>query len=191
MGTDKINIDQWVDRYGDIMFRYTLVRVKNPEEAEEIVQSAFLAALQSRNSFAGQSTEKNWLFGILKHKILDYFRAMKKYQNFDLLDDRDPYENDYDENGHWIKPPTSWEMTPESATENKQLAEAMTKCLDGLSAKLRRIFVLKEVEGIESEEICKEFDVQPNNLWVILHRARNQLKKCMEINWFQKPQNQG
>lgn len=188
MGTDKIDIDQWVDLYGDLMYRYTLVRVRNPEEAEEIVQSTFLAALQSRNSFSGQSTEKNWLFGILKHKIIDHFRAMKKHQKFDLLpeDDRDPYADAYDETGHWIKPPTSWEMNPESATENKQLAEAMTKCLDGLSAKFRRVFVLKEVEGIESEEICKEFDIQPNNLWVILHRARNQLKRCLEINWFQK-----
>lgn len=189
METKKLNINQWVDSYGDQMYRYTLFRVKNPEEAEEIVQTAFLAALQSRHSFSGQSPEKHWLFGILRHKILDYFQALKKSQNFNLLpeDDHDPYERAYDASGNRIKPESSWEINPESATETKQLAEALAKCMDGLSARFRRVFVLKEVDGMESEEICKQFDLQPNNLWVILHRARNQLKKCLEINWFEKP----
>lgn len=189
METEGLNIEQWVDSYGDQMYRYTLFRVKNPDEAEEIVQITLLAALNSRNSFSGQSPEKHWLFGILRHKILDHFQAMKKNQNFDLLpdDDRDPYERAYDASGNRVKPESSWEINPASATENQQLAEALAKCMDGLSAKFRRIFVLKEVEEIESEEICKQFDIQPNNLWVILHRARNQLKKCLEINWFQKP----
>ena len=184
-----IDIEKCVDLYGDMMYRYTLARVRNPEEAAEIVQNTFLAALQSKSAFAGRSTEKSWLFGILKHKILDHFRALKKLQTFDLLpeDDRDPYENAYDETGHLKRPPYQWEWDPESAAENNQLAKVMTQCLDGLSAKFRKVFILKEIEGIGSEEICKEFDIQPNNLWVMLHRARNQLKKCLEINWFQKP----
>ena len=60
-----------------MMYRYTLVRVKDPEVAEELVQSAFFAALKSQNSFAGKSSEKTWLFGILKHKTMDYFRNSK------------------------------------------------------------------------------------------------------------------
>ncbi len=188
METENLNIDKWVDCYGDQMYRYTLFRVKDPEEAEEIVQTAFLAALQSRTSYSGLSPEKHWLFGILKHKILDYFQALKKHQKFDLLpeDDRDPYDHAYDESGNWAKPLSSWGINPETATENKQLAEALAKCMDGLSAKFRQVFILREIEEVESEEICKKFDIQPNNLWVILHRARNQLKKCLEINWFQK-----
>lgn len=187
MESNKINIDQCVDLYGDMLYRYTLVRVRDADEAAEIVQNTFLAALQSQQTYAGRSSEKSWLYGILKHKILDHFRARKKLESFDLLDTGDPYENDFDATGHLKTPPAHWAWNPESATENHQLAQVLAKCLDGIAPKLRRIFVLKEIEGMTSEELCKEFDIQPNNLWVILHRTRNQLKKCLEIHWFQKP----
>ena len=75
--SEKIDSEQWVERYGDMLYRYTLVRVKDSVAAEEIVQVTLLAALQSKNSFAGRSTEKSWLFGILKHKIMDHFRQLK------------------------------------------------------------------------------------------------------------------
>ncbi|MBI4389724.1 MAG: sigma-70 family RNA polymerase sigma factor [Nitrospinae bacterium] len=184
----KIDLERCVDQYGDMMYRFALVRVKDPAAAEDVVQSAFMAALQSRDAFEGRSTEKSWLFGILKHKIMDHFRDLKKRQSFDLPpeDGRDPLDNAFDQTGHWKNPPRQWEANPESLAENKQLAQVMAKCMDGLSDRFRRIFVLKEIDGMESEDICKEFDIQPTNLWVILHRARNQLKKCIEINWFDK-----
>lgn len=180
----EIDSEQWVERYGDAMFRYTLVRVKDPVAAEEIVQTALVAALQAQHTFAGKSSEKSWLFGILKHKIMDHFRSIKNQRNHELTpeDDADPYENAYNENGHWVSPPRSWEVDPEKAAENTQLLEALNHCLEGLSDKFRNIFVMKEIEGMSSEDICKEMGIQPTNLWVILHRARNQLKKCLEAN---------
>jgi RNA polymerase sigma-70 factor (ECF subfamily) len=84
--------------------------------------------------------------------------------------------------------PKNWDLSPEKAAENQELAQALLFCMDGLSDKFRRIFVLKEIEGLSSEEICNEFDIQPTNLWVILHRARNRLKQCLEARWFQDPQ---
>ena len=186
---DSLNSNLWVERYGDALYRYTLVRVKNPDAAQEIVQVALLAALQSQKSFAGRSSEKSWLFGILKHKILDHFRSLKTRRTYELsTDDEDnPYENEFDETGHFITPPKKWQTDPLHAAENEELVLALAKCLEGLSEKFRDIFVLKEVEGMASEDICKEMEIQPNNLWVILHRARNQLKKCLEANdWHRK-----
>lgn len=184
----EIDSEQWVDRYGDALFRYTLVRVKDPVAAEEIVQTTLLAALQAQNSFAGKSSEKSWLFGILKHKIMDHFRSLKSQRSHELTpdDDTDPYENAYNENGQWVSPPRSWEVDPEKAAENTQLLEALNLCLEGLSDKFRNIFVMKEIEGMSSEDICKEMGIQPTNLWVILHRARNQLKKCLEANHWRR-----
>ena len=78
MSQETLDPQKWVELYADMMYRYTLVRVKDPEAAEELVQSAFFAALKSQNSFAGKSSEKTWLFGILKHKTMDYFRNSKK-----------------------------------------------------------------------------------------------------------------
>ncbi|MFQ5673399.1 MAG: sigma-70 family RNA polymerase sigma factor [Nitrospinales bacterium] len=184
----KIDTDLWVERYGDQMYRYTLLRVKYPESAEEIVQETFLAAYKSRNSFAGKASEKSWLFGILKHKIMDHFRELKKHQIFDLIqeDDPDPYEDAYDHKGNRKNPPRNWGINPEKAAENKQLLRALGQCVEELPDKFRRLFILKEVDGYSSEYICKELDIQPTNLWVMMHRARNQLKKCLETNWFEK-----
>lgn len=184
----EIDSEQWVERYGDALFRYTLVRVKDPVAAEEIVQTTLLAALQAKSSFAGKSSEKSWLFGILKHKIMDHFRSLKNRRSHELTpdDDTDPYENAYNEDGHWVSPPRSWEVDPEKAAENAQLLEALNLCLEGLSDKFRNIFIMKEIEGMPSEDICKEMGIQPTNLWVILHRARNQLKKCLEANHWRR-----
>ena len=77
-------------------------------------------------------------------------------------------------------------VDPEKATENKELAQVLVKCMNGLSEKFHRLFVLKEIDGLSSEQICKEFGIKPTNLWVMLHRGRNQLKLCMESNWLTK-----
>lgn len=182
----KLDSALWVDKYGDMMYRFALVRVKDQDAAEEVVQSALTAAVQAQKSFQGRSSEKSWLFGILKHKIMDHFRAIKKRQTYDLSpdDSPDPYERAFDKTGHWKMPVQNWNLDPEKSAQNKQLVAALSQCLDNLSDKYRRIFVMREVDGVSSEEICNEFDIQPTNLWVMLHRARNQLKKCLEKRWF-------
>jgi RNA polymerase sigma-70 factor (ECF subfamily) len=182
----KIDSSLWVERYADRMYRFALARVRNADAAEEIVQAAFLAALQSQGSFAGQSSEKTWLFGILKHKIMDYFRELKKRQSLDLAaeDVSDSHENAYNRDGTWKTPPGDWGLDPEKAAENKQLAAALLRCMEELSDKLRRILILREVDGRDTDEICKDLGIQPTNLWVILHRARSQMRKCLEIRWF-------
>ena len=186
MNIHEIDTNQWVDRYGDLMYRYTLLRVRDEGAAEEIVQITFLAALQATQSYAGRSSEKSWLFGILKHKILDYFREIKNNKPFDLTpdDDQDPCE--YVPTGHWKKIPKDWRLDPEKSMENQELSEKLALCLGNLSEKFRQIFVLKELDGVSSEQICKEFNIKPANLWVILHRTRNQLKNCLEVHWFDK-----
>jgi len=186
MDKQGIDANQWVDRYGDLMYRYTLVRVKDQGAAEEIVQVTFFAALQATHSYQGRSSEKSWLFGILKHKILDHFREIKKNRPFDLSPEDDQGPSEYDSAGHWKKIPQNWRLDPEKSAENQELTEKLMFCLDGLSDKFRRIFVLKEIDGVSTDQICNEFNIKPTNLWVILHRARNQLKNCLEIHWFDK-----
>jgi RNA polymerase sigma-70 factor (ECF subfamily) len=182
---------QWVERYGDMLYRFTLLRVKDAEHSEEIVQNTFLAALQAKEKFAGRSTEKTWLFGILKHKIMDHFRQIKKTRTYDLEpgDDPDPCGSEFDGRGHWQALPIQWGINPQKATEDQQLGRVLATCMDKLSDKYRQLFVLREVEGMKSEQICAELDITPSNLWVMLHRARNQLKKCLEIHLFEKKPN--
>jgi RNA polymerase sigma-70 factor (TIGR02943 family) len=186
MDNQEIDANQWVERYGDLMYRYTLVRVKDQGVAEEIVQVTFFAALQATESYQGRSSEKSWLFGILKHKILDHFREIKKNRSFDLSTEDDQIPSEYDMAGQWKKIPQNWQLDPEKSAVNQELTEKLLFCLDGLSDKFRQIFVLKEIDGVSTDQICNEFNIKPTNLWVILHRARNQLKNCLEIHWFEK-----
>jgi len=185
MSEETLDPEKWVENYADMLYRYTLVRVKDPDVADELVQVTLFAALKSQHTFAGKSTEKTWLFGILKHKTMDHFRSTKKNINVDITD-TDADRIQFDTTGHMTPSPNNWNVDPEKATENKELAQVLAKCMNGLSEKFHRLFVLKEIEGLSSEEICKEFNVKPTNLWVMLHRARNQLKLCMEANWLTK-----
>ena len=75
----------WVDDYGDYLLQYALSYVRDKQIAEDIVQETFLAALQSQKTFAGQSSLKTWLGGILKHKAIDYYRKTRR--NFQLEED--------------------------------------------------------------------------------------------------------
>ena len=183
-----IDSSQWVDRYGDMLYRFTLLRVKDAEQAEEIVQNTFLAALQAKDKFAGRSTESTWLFGILKNKIMDHFRQIKRSRTCDLepSDERDPCESEFDGKGHWQALPIRWGINPQKATEDRELGQVLSTCMNKLSEKFRRLFVLREIEGMKSEQICAELDITPNNLWVMLYRTRNLLKKCLEIHLFEK-----
>jgi len=191
MGQELIDSDQWVDRYGDAMFRFTLLRVKDEDHAEEIVQNAFLAALKAKESFAGRSSEKTWLFGILKMKIFDHYREVKKNRTDDLNeeDDHDPCDSDFNGKGHWLALPFNWGINPEKSVENKQLLQMLASCMDTLSDKFRRLFVLREIERMDSEKICSELEISPNNLFVMLHRTRNQLKKCLEDHLIERKPN--
>lgn len=183
MSKETLEPQGWVENYADMMYRYTLVRVKDPEAAEELVQATFFAALKSQHTFAGKSTEKTWLFGILKHKTMDYFRNSKKNISIDLTSSDEADRIHFDAAGYMTPKPASWNMDPEKSAENSALGQVLAQCLRGLPEKFHKLFVLKEIDGMSTDDICKEFNIKPTNLWVILHRARNQLKLCLESNW--------
>lgn len=182
MNRETIDPQQWVEEYSDCMFRFAMFRVNDEEHADDIVQNTFLAALKAKDSFAGQSSEKTWLFGILKNKIMEHYREKKKNQKrgLSLEDERDPCQSDFDGKGHWRSLPFDWGINPEKAVVDKELLQTFLGCMNNLSPKFRQLYVLREIEELDSKTICSELDITPSNLWVILHRTRNLLKKCIE-----------
>ena len=75
-------------------------------------------------------------------------------------------------------------LTSDKKIENDELSDALEKCINNLPEKYAMVFRMKTIEQYETEDICKELDISSSNLWVIIHRARTQLRKCMEDNWF-------
>lgn len=181
--------ENWVDEHGDYLFGYALLRVRDRELAEELVQETFLAALKARHNFAGQSSEKTWLVGILKHKIIDHFRRVSREHSVADFEANGHEEDLFRQTGEWVdhwKPesaPKEWANDPGRLLEQKEFWEVFKRCLAELPPRLAQAFTLREIDGFSSEEICEILNISANNLWVMLHRARALLRRSMEVNW--------
>jgi len=179
------NIHDWLNAHGDYLYRFALARLKDPHQAEDAVQETMLAAIKS-NNFEGGSAERTWLTGILKHKMIDLQRKQLREQPVsDLidLDNTDTSMDDFfDQSGHWLEQPLAMNM-PDDALEQKQFLNILDDCINRLPAKLKVIFMLRDVQETENETICKGLNITSTNAWVMLYRARMGLRKCLELNW--------
>ena len=184
--------ERWVDEHGNYLFRYALARLRDPARAEDAVQETFLAALKAKN-FAGRSAEKSWLVGILKNKIFDHFRKAGREISFTDLDfyadeEGDRFLADGLGKGGWIHElgPMAWSSDPGSSLDNEIFWKTFQACSARLPKKVAAVFTLREVDGVDSREICAALNISESNLWVMLHRARMALRRCLETNWFGK-----
>ncbi len=181
--------ERWLAEHGDALFRYACLRVRDRDAAEDLVQETLLAALQSHRNFAGRSSERTWLIGILRHKLADHWRRIGRETPLenpaDTGDPDDLLEHVFDaENGdHWRAPPFHW-LRPDAALEQQQFWRVLSGCIDALPPAHAQAFALCEIDGVTGTEACKVLDVSPTNLWVMLHRARLRLRQCLEIHWF-------
>jgi RNA polymerase sigma-70 factor (ECF subfamily) len=179
----------WVEKYADVLFGFAANRVRDPAIAQDLVQETFLAAMKARQSFRGRSTERAWLFGILRHKLVDFYRQQGRELQFADLESLPEEQGAFCATGMrkdgWLKglAPKAWE-TPEEALVSKEFQEVLKGCLSKLPERLAQVFMLRELDGADPEEICMDLDVSPNNLWVMLHRARMGLRRCLELHWF-------
>ncbi len=167
------------------LLRYALLQLRDRESAEDVVQETLLAVLEGRARFEGKSTAKTWLTGILKHKIIDVMRRRAREQPLVAEDDGSEAEAAdalFRADGHWRQAPSDW-GSPARALEDKRFREAFELCAKAMPARNARVFIMREVLDMSTEEICKELGITPTNLWVILHRARLSLRECIEIKW--------
>ncbi len=176
----------WLEQYGDTLYRYALFRVRDPDLAQDLVQETLLAALQARARYARESSEKTWLIGILKHKIIDHLRKSNREVSLDQQTERDT-ELDrlyFDEHGAWRAELGQW-SDPERSLEQVQFWQTLFDCVARLSQRLATLFILREVDGMSTEELCKVLDISTtNNMWVMLSRARMRMRECLEVRWF-------
>jgi RNA polymerase sigma-70 factor (ECF subfamily) len=184
----ELKPEDWVDRYGDALYRFALMSVRDPSVAEELVQETFMGALRSAGNYRGRSSEKTWLVAILKHKIIDHFRtkhrrehSTNKIEAFSAIDD-----NPFDQKGDWRQRPAAWQSDPFNNLQQKQFLEVLYCCLSKIPERLSRAFVLREIDGLSTEELCKTLEISKTNSWVMLYRARMALRDCIEASWFDR-----
>lgn len=181
--------EQQIVALHDYLLKFARLQLRNDAWAEDAVSETVLAALAKPQSFGNRSQLKTWLVGILKHKVVDALRHHhREVSGLDGSEDEqtDPLEViAFKADGHFAEQPADW-GNPEEQTSSQQFFEILEACASKLPASQGRLFLMREWLELSSEEICKELQLTPTNLYVQLHRARLRLRECLELNWFMK-----
>jgi RNA polymerase sigma-70 factor (TIGR02943 family) len=180
---------KWVDSYSDYLYNFAYYRVNDQELAEDLVQDTFLSALKARESYKGEAAEKTWLVSILKNKIIDHYKKASTRNESPLrLSSVEAPSLDYyfnkEKNGHWqdINKPKDWGEV-DNRYDSKEFYKILESCLKTLPEKWKGVFTMSLLEENDAKLICKEFNLSSSNFWVIIHRAKLQVRACLEKNW--------
>lgn len=179
-GIDPVELDA----HRTALMRFAVLQVRDGTVAEDLVQETLLAALTASKGFTGGSSVRTWLTGILRHKIIDHFRRAGREQSLDLFAE-DSGTDDVDamfRDGRYVQIPADW-GDPERLLSDRRFMEALERCVQGLPVAASQAFLMRELMGFETEEICKELGISATNCWVLLHRGRMRLRACLEKTW--------
>jgi RNA polymerase sigma-70 factor (TIGR02943 family) len=184
------NFEEQIVVLQDYLLKFARLQLRNEAWAEDAVSETVLAALAKPQSFGNRSQLKTWLVGILKHKVVDALRHHhREVCGLDSSDDdsnADPLEAiAFKADGHYAEQPADW-GNPEQQTSSQQFFVILEACAEKLPASQGRLFLMREWLELSSDEICKELQLTPTNLYVQLHRARLRLRECLELHWFMK-----
>ena len=184
MAKHKLQPDNWVDQYADYLFNYAVSRVSDAEIAKDLVQETFFAGLNSAKNFKGDAAERTWLVSILKRKVIDHYRKINSKKG--KAEVRINYSSESDAEGDWLEQQVAdpFSKDGDNILENEELGLAIQDCITKLPQKQALVFKLKTIQGMSTEDVCNELDINPSNLWVMIHRARTALMGCLNENWF-------
>lgn len=175
-----------LESYRPGLTRYAMRMLRNPADAQDAVQDTLAAAVTAPDAFAGLSSPKTWLYGILKHKIIDIFRRQaREVAMADLPRGEAPEDIEalFTPDGRWREPPADW-GDPEGMLQQRDFVEAVEHCIARLPERTARVFTMREVMELDVSEICDVLGISPNHCFVMLHRARLRLRTLLEESWF-------
>ena len=164
-----------VERYHEPMLRLAVSFVPSHAIAEEVVQDTWLAALRGLGEFEGRSSVKTWLFRILVNRART--TGVREHRSVPVPA-VDPSR--FDASGSWVDPPERWIEAAEDRAEAGKLADRVRVRVDELPGRQREVVVLRDVEGMSSEEVCAVLDISDANQRVLLHRGRSRLRQLLE-----------
>jgi len=176
---------EWVKRFTGELVRYARARVKDPDQADDLVQLTFIAAWEGMERFAGESSPRTWLYSILKHKLTDHYRRV--YREAAQLsgastENDDPENGLFETNGHWRagSGPTTTGTAFDEEDERERLDHALQRCLDTLPPQWRSAIEMKYLLEVDPVAIQEALGISAANYWQQLHRAKLKLRACME-----------
>lgn len=188
---DESAFDQLVNQHHGALLRMAMGYVKDREVAEEVVQDTWMAVIESLDRFEGRSSLRTWIFGILIHKAKDRGVRENRHTTFSAFEAHDDdneeavdpsrFQQKGEQAGRWAFPPQPWDdQTPEKLLASQQAVGAMNDAIEALPATLKEVLILRDVEGIEANEVCELLKITETNLYVRLHRARERVRSSVE-----------
>jgi RNA polymerase sigma-70 factor, ECF subfamily len=166
------------------LLKVARLELRDGTAAEDIVSDVITQAFERRETFRGTSTLRTWLTSILKNRIIDLLRKQWREQPLES-DPKDESEIDrlFDASGHYARMPAEVRDPAELLRQDHFLI-AVQMCVDKLPKRIGQIFVLREVFGSDTRELCKDLGLTTSNVWVQLYRARMMLRTCLEQSGF-------
>lgn len=187
---EQLAEDGFIEALRRGMLRFARLQLRDDQLAEDLVQDALVAAMAGAKDFAGRAALNTWVLTILRNKISDALRLRARSINISAMAAEgesldEAFETLFRQNAHW-KPesrPGDW-VDPEEALRRRQFWDVFEACLEHLPENTARVFMMREFLEFDTGEICRELGINQGNCHVILHRARNGLRRCLEQGWF-------
>lgn len=182
-------ISSWLAKYGDDMYSWAYYKTSSKETAEDLVQDTMVSVYKSYEKYKPGSNPKTWLFTILNNKIIDYYRSSntQKSVNQTTLQGKQLEDDNFDSDGIWNRDQDPlWGNTEEHLLDNPDFLIVMESCIEDLPPNWRGVVLGKYFHHKKGSQICKELGITSSNLWQMAHRAKLQLKECLEANWKNK-----
>lgn len=174
----------WLTAHGDYMFNLAVGQLRDPLAAEDVVQETFLAALKARDRFSGRSTDRTWLVGILRHKIYDHLRKVCRERPVRSRESiMRPEQEAWYNSVLWAHEVASECLEPSRRMELAEFRDALESALGKLPPRIAQVFKMYAVEERPNREVCDKLNISESNLWVMLHRARKQLRQELAGWW--------
>jgi RNA polymerase sigma-70 factor (ECF subfamily) len=185
-----LNPHKWVVTHADYLYAYAISRINDEEQAKDLVQETFLAALEKVKTFEGKSLERTWLTAILRNKIVDVYRKKSSGLvniNADIHKAEQEVTDffDHDNGHHWKEEhvPKPFGIDNHDPLINKEFNQILQKCMQKLPALWLSVFTMKHIDDQTTDIICTELKVTAANFWVIIHRTKLNLRACLQKNW--------
>ena len=184
----RVNDSHYLQEIRQQMLKFANLQIGDTHLAEDAVQEALIGAMKNAESFGGRSAFKTWVFAILKNKIADVLRKRQRLSEVSHLiashGEEEDFSDLFDEKGFWNPEdrPGGW-GDPELLFKQQQFWVVFETCLNKLPGNQAKVFMMREYIGLDTAEICEEEGLSVSNLYVMLHRARLRLQKCLELRW--------
>jgi RNA polymerase sigma factor (sigma-70 family) len=173
---------QWVQRHGDLLYRYALARLGNAEDAHDAVQEALLGALRNASTFDGRSSESTWLVGILRHKVYAQLRRRSRdaAERAELEAELSQRGDTFTSEGYWTHTQLEWRVNMGDPTEREEFLRALDHAISDLPPMMRRVVYLYDIDGLDAGAVSEILGISRGNLWVLAHRARARLRTLLD-----------